>query len=132
MLDLTSKFGPFNFSEDARSPMNMDSWRGLQNAWASYKIARMNQNKDKMFQAIIDIRAYQSDIESKITPLSEFEVTQEELQEWLISDPKRTGKMLHDYLVSTMNKEINEISKQIREKYRKKIDEYRGNNRGKK
>lgn len=86
--------------------------------------------KDKIYQAIIELRLHQEHMGCKITPLSELKVTQQELDEWLVSDPKRTAKMLHGELVKTINQEVKNATNAIRDRYRKKLDEYRGNNKG--
>lgn len=108
-----------------------DCWGDLKIAHGSYNMAKIMNDKNKMFQAIIDIREHQFHMGAKIDSLESFNVTQDQLDEWLISDPDRTKTMLRNFLVSTMNREINENSKIIKEKYLKKLNEYKVGKRGK-
>lgn len=97
----------------------------LQQARRSFHQSKsFEPNKDKMFESILAVREHEEHMGCRITPLSEFGVTKQELQEWLVSDPKRTGKMLRDFLVITMNQEISQSTKAIKEKYSPKLHQY--------
>ena len=87
-------------------------------------------SKDKRMQAILDLQEHQGHAGDVISPLSEFNVTGKEMQDWLVSDPKRTAKMLHGELVKTINQEVKNATNAIRDRYRKKLDAYRGKNKG--
>src|SRR5690348_13695705 len=67
-------------------------------------------SKDKRMQATLDLREHQGHAGVDISPLSEFNVTRQEMQDWLVSDPKRTAKMLHGELVKTINQEVRNVT----------------------
>lgn len=107
-------------------------WEMLKDAHQAIKSAQLHHpvDREKWFQGIVDMREHQEHMGCKITPLSEFGITEQDVNDWIISDPIRTGKMLHLCLTTTISQEVKQATIAIREKYRKKLDEYRGNNRG--
>lgn len=128
---------PMNFTKPSKS--NYPSSETPRECWDMMRHAKqtiMTSNwssgvsKDKRMQAILDLREHQEHAGVDISPLSEFNITKQEMQDWLVSDPKRTAKMLHSELVNTINQEVKNATNAIRDRYRKKLDEYRGNNKG--
>lgn len=104
----------------------VDCWNGLVNAWSSFKASKLGHtdNLDKKYQAVLDIRMHQEHQACKLSSFEELGVTEDEVNKWLISNSKKTRKMLHDSLKDTINKEIRDATKTIKKKYIKKFEEY--------
>lgn len=128
---------PMNFTEPSKSNFPSDEsphqcWEMLKWAHQAIKSALISDpiDKDKLYQGVLDVRKHQEHIGAEIVKLSDYDIIEQDLQDWLVSDPKRTAKMLHTELVKTINQEVRNVTIAIKDKYRKKLDEYRGNNKG--
>ena len=126
----------FTFSESLKDnkPIlvgNKESelWISLKEAWADYHLNRQYPElADDTFDAISRIRSLQSELDQKVTPLEEFGITQDDMNDWIISNPKRTLAMLRDQLYNSQSSEIQVASTRIRAKYQTMIQHWKVKN----